>query len=64
MKNKIDQVIREKNITQDDLAKVIGVNRDYINLVINKKITPTVILGTRIAHALDVPVEELFFPDR
>ncbi len=63
MKNKIGRIIREKNITHDDLAKVIGVNREYINLIINRKITPTVILGARIADALGVPMEELFIFD-
>jgi putative transcriptional regulator len=58
--NNIHRVIREKNMTQGDLAQMVGVRREYLNRIINRKITPTVPLGIRIARALEVPVEELF----
>ena len=61
MENNIYKVIRQKNMTQADLARIVGVKREYINRIINRKITPTVPLGLRIANALSVPVEELFF---
>lgn len=60
MNNKINQVIRQKNMTQADLAKMVGVKREYINRIINCKVTPTVPLGMRIAKALEVPMEDLF----
>jgi putative transcriptional regulator len=61
MENNIYKVIRQKNMTQADLARMVGVKREYINRIINRKITPTIPLGLRIANALRVPVEELFF---
>jgi putative transcriptional regulator len=60
MNNNIYRLIREKDMTQGDLAKMVGVRREYINRIINKKITPTVPLGMRIAHALEVTMEDLF----
>jgi putative transcriptional regulator len=61
VKNNISQVIRQKNMTQADLAKMVGVKREYINRIINRKVTPTIPLGLRIANALEVPIEKLFF---
>ena len=60
MDNNIYQVIRRKDMTQADLAKMVGVKREYMNRIINRKVTPTVPLGMRIARALEVPMEDLF----
>ncbi len=64
MDNNIYKVIRQKNMTQAELAKKVGVKREYINRIINRKITPTIPLGMRIAKALEVSVEDLFFIDQ
>jgi transcriptional regulator with XRE-family HTH domain len=37
-------------MTQTKLAKKVGIKREYINRIINSKVTPTVPLGMRIAH--------------
>lgn len=60
MDNNIYRIILDRNMTQADLAKMVGVNREYMNRIINRRITPTVPLGLRIAHALELPMEELF----
>ena len=60
MDNNIYRVIRRKNMTQADLAVMVGVKREYMNRIINRKVTPTVPLGMRIACALEVPMEDLF----
>lgn len=60
MDNNINRIIHQKKITQAMLAKMVGVKREYLNRIINKKITPTVPLAMRIARALRVPTEELF----
>lgn len=60
MDNNIYRVILEKNMTQAELARRIGVKREYINRIINRKVTPTIPLGMRIANALEMPMEDLF----
>ena len=60
MDNNIYEVLRHKNMTQADLAKRVGLKREYINRIINRKITPTVPLGLRIAKALGMSIEDLF----
>jgi putative transcriptional regulator len=60
MDNNIYRIIRQKNMTQANLASMVGIKREYINRIINRKVTPTVPLGMRIAKALEVPMEDLF----
>jgi putative transcriptional regulator len=60
VKNNISLIISQKRLSQGDLAEMVGVRREYINRIINRKITPSVDLGMRIAGALEVPVERLF----
>lgn len=60
MKNKISKIIRERKMTQGDLAAKVGIMREYLNRIINRKITPSVNLAMRIAKALNMPVEDVF----
>ena len=60
MKNNISLIISQKRISQGDLSKMVGFRRENINRIINRKITPSLDLGMRIAGALEVPVERLF----
>ncbi len=60
MDNNIYRVILSRDMTQANLARMVGVKREYMNRIINRKVTPTVPLGMRIAKALDLPMEDLF----
>jgi len=60
MDNNIYKMIRQKNITQSELALIVGIEQTYLSLIINRKITPTAPLMMRIANALEVPLEYLF----
>ncbi len=59
MDNNIKKVIYQKKMTQAELARMVGVKREYMNRIINRRVTPTITLGLRIAHALKMPVEDL-----
>ena len=63
MKNKIREYRKLKSITQDELAKNIGVTRQTINAIENEKYNPTLILAIKLAKYLSVSVEELFCCD-
>ncbi len=63
MDNSIYKILISKNMTQAELARRVGVKREYMNRIINKKIVPTIPLGLRIAKALGKRVEDLFFDD-
>ena len=60
MKNnlKVERAIR--NITQDDLAKIIGVTRQAINSIELNKYVPSTILALKLSHYFGKTVNELF----
>ena len=47
-------------MTQQELAKVVGVTRQTINALENGKYAPSLDLAFRIAKAFDVPLESVF----
>jgi putative transcriptional regulator len=51
----------EKNLTQADLAKLVGVSRKTINTVENSVFVPSVLLALALARQLDTTVEQLFY---
>ena len=63
MDNIIYKTLVDRNMTQAELARKVGVKREYINRIINRKITPTIPLGLRIAKALEMKMEDIFFDE-
>ena len=56
---------REKaSLTQAALAEQVGVSRKTINTVENGVFTPSATLAIKLAQALNVPVEQLFWIER
>ena len=58
MKNTITEWLGER--TQKEIAKEVGIQREYLNRIIKGKIKPSVSLAIRIARALGVAVEDIF----
>ncbi len=64
MKNlKLKSARVAKDMTQDDLAKAIGVTRQTIGLIELGKYNPTLNLCLQICWALDVSLDEIFWRD-
>lgn len=59
--NRIRQERERVGLTQAALAEVVGVSRKTINTVENGIFTPSALLALKLAQALNVPVEELFW---
>ncbi|RZJ48101.1 MAG: transcriptional regulator [Chryseobacterium sp.] len=60
MKNKIKLERAIKNITQEDLAKIIGVSRQTINAMEAGKYVPSTVLALKIAKYFGKKVEDIF----
>ena len=60
MKNTIKIERAFKNITQEDLAKKIGVSRQTINAMEAGKYVPSTVLALKIAKYFDKKVEDIF----
>ena len=60
MKNKIKIQRAIHNLTQDELARKIGVSRQTINTMESGKYIPSTALALKMAQLLGISVEELF----
>ncbi len=50
----------KKDLTQEQLAALVGVTRKTINTIENRKYVPSTYLALKLSQILEVPVEELF----
>lgn len=64
MENRIRFLRKEKNISQEDLAKKCNVTRQTINAIENNKYDPTLALAFKLSKVLGVTVDELFIFDQ
>jgi len=60
VKNEVFDIRKEMRITQEELAKGIGVTRQTIIAIEKGNYTPSVILALKIARYFKRKVEELF----
>ncbi|OYT10957.1 MAG: transcriptional regulator [Bacteroidetes bacterium 4572_112] len=60
MKNKIKIQRAIKDITQAQLAEIIGVSRQTINAMEKGKYIPSTVLSLKIARYFETPLEEVF----
>ena len=60
MKNSLRVERAIKNITQGELADLIGVSRQTINTIESNKYVPSTVLALKIARVFGKPVEEIF----
>lgn len=60
MKNRIEQIRKDKNIRQEELAKVLGVSRQTISSLENGRYNPSILLAYKIAKYFDLAIEEVF----
>lgn len=61
MKNNLRVERAIKNITQQELAQMIGVSRQTINAIEANKYVPSTVLALKIARVCEKPVEQIFF---
>ncbi len=60
IKNKIKILRAERNWTQSELAKRVGISRQAVISIERYKYTPSLELAFDIAHAFDVTITDIF----
>jgi putative transcriptional regulator len=60
LSNRLREERARRNLTQADLATLVGVSRKTINTVENGVFIPSTVLALRLAKALNTTVEHLF----
>jgi len=63
LRNTIKVQRAKKDLTQEQLADLVGVTRTTINFVERGRWVPSTILALKIARVFEVPFEEVFYLD-
>ncbi|MFQ9922998.1 MAG: helix-turn-helix transcriptional regulator [Beduini sp.] len=61
LKNRLKTVRTQKNLSQSQLAELVGVSRNTISSIKTGQFNPTVKLALILCIALDKKFEELFY---
>ena len=60
MKNKLEVIRKERDITQEELADALEVSRQTISSLENGRYNPSIILAFKIARYFKLSIEEIF----
>ena len=60
MKNRIEEIRKERGILQDEFAKSLGVSRQTISSLENGRYNPSIMLAHKIAKFFGMTIEEVF----
>ncbi|MBM3813501.1 MAG: helix-turn-helix transcriptional regulator [Acidimicrobiia bacterium] len=63
MRNRLKVLRAERDWTQEDLAKQIGVSRQAINAIETGKYDPSLPLAFKVGRLFRIPVEQIFLLD-
>lgn len=63
MRNKVKVLRAEYSVTQETLAKELGVTRATINALENDKYDPSLKLAFKLAKRFNTKVDDVFFGD-
>ena len=60
LKNRIEEIRKERGILQEEFAKSMGVSRQTISSLENGRYNPSILLAMKLARYFEVTVEEMF----
>ena len=60
MKNRLEEIRKQRGIRQEELAEAMGVSRQTISSLENGRYNPSVILAIKLALYFGMNVEEIF----
>ena len=63
MKNRIEEIRKERGIRQEDFAKQMGVSRQTISSLETGRYNPSIFLAYKIARFFGMTIEEVFLFD-
>ncbi|QJA07597.1 helix-turn-helix transcriptional regulator [Romboutsia sp. CE17] len=60
MNNRLEEIRKENQITQEELASVLEVSRQTISSLEKGRYNPSIILAFKIARYFNMSIEEIF----
>lgn len=64
LRNRLKEARKEKGMSQEELAKKVGVARNTITSIERYEYTPTAYLAYLLCHALGWTFEEMFYMEK
>lgn len=61
VKNRLEELRKERGIKQEDLASALEVSRQTIGSLENGRYNPSILLAFKIARYFGMTIEEIFF---
>lgn len=60
MNNRLEEIRKQKGITQEELADILEVSRQTIGSLENGRYNPSILLAFKLAHFFELSIEEIF----
>lgn len=60
MENRLEEIRKQREITQEELANVLEVSRQTISSLEKGRYNPSIILAFKIARYFDMAIEDIF----
>ena len=60
MKNRLEDIRKERGIKQEELAAALEVSRQTIGSLENGRYNPSIILAFKLARYFDMSIEDIF----
>ena len=60
MKNNVELLRKQRNLTQETFADMLEVSRQTIGSIENGRYNPSILLAFKIAQVFELPIEEIF----
>jgi len=60
MKNRLQELRKQKNLSQKELAEELGVTRQTINAIERERYNPSLDLAFKLAEFFNLSIEDIF----
>jgi putative transcriptional regulator len=60
LKNRLEEIRKQKGIKQEELAAILEVSRQTIGSLENGRYNPSIVLAFKIARYFQMSIEEIF----
>ena len=60
MKNRLEEIRKERGIKQEELATALEVSRQTIGSLENGRYNPSIVLAFKLARYFDMRIEDIF----
>lgn len=62
--NRVKEIRKEKRLTQDEVAKLVGISRKYLSSIETNRANPSVDIALKISQVLTVTVDKVFINEK